>query len=275
MVNLLVTGSSGYIGAATVEYLSHSEFNVFEIDIDGEFNLLDFNQLKYFFSKNNIEIVLHLAAFKSIPDSKNNPIKYLHNNVSSSLNLIAVCEDLDIPILNASSASVYNDTNPYSQSKILVEKFLDQSRLSYINLRYFNIGGLVEKPNSRQVSNIFDIIRDRYLNNEEFIVNAADSIRNYTHVKDIARFNVKCLRDLLKINCRKTMDVYTNNSASVEDLLAIYESKGVSLRYSLDHAQKPQEPVLPKGEGLIVDSLSLNDIIESEIKYGIRLDNRI
>jgi UDP-glucose 4-epimerase len=275
MVNLLVTGSSGYIGAATVEYLSHSEFNVFEIDIDGEFNLLDFNQLKYFFSKNNIEIVLHLAAFKSIPDSKNNPIKYLHNNVSSSLNLIAVCEDLDIPILNASSASVYNDTNPYSQSKILVEKFLDQSRLSYINLRYFNIGGLIEKPNSRQVSNIFDIIRDRYLNNEEFIVNAADSIRNYTHVKDIARFNVKCLRDLLKINCRKTMDVYTNNSASVEDLLAIYESKGVSLRYSLDHAQKPQEPVLPKGEGLIVDSLSLNDIIESEIKYGIRLDNRI
>jgi UDP-glucose 4-epimerase len=275
MINLLVTGSSGYIGAATVEYLSHSEFNVFEIDIDGEFNLLDFNQLKSFFYNNKIEIVLHLAAFKSIPDSKNNPIKYLHNNVSSSLNLIAVCEDLDIPILNASSASVYNDTNPYSQSKILVEKFLDQSRLSYINLRYFNIGGLIEKPNSRQVSNIFDIIRDRYLNNEEFIVNAADSIRNYTHVKDIARFNVKCLRDLLKINCRKTMDVYTNNSASVEDLLAIYESKGVPLRYSLDHAQKPQEPVLPKGEGLIVDSLSLNDIIESEIKYGIRLDNRI
>lgn len=275
MINLLVTGSSGYIGSATVEYLSHSEFNVFEIDIDGEFNLLDFNQLKSFFYNNKIEIVLHLAAFKSIPDSKNNPIKYLHNNVSSSLNLIAVCEDLDIPILNASSASVYNDTNPYSQSKILVEKFLDQSRLRYINLRYFNIGGLMEKPNSRQVSNIFDIIRAKYLNNEEFIVNAADSIRNYTHVKDIARFNVKCLRDLLKNNCRKTMDVYTNNSASVEDLLAIYESKGVSLRYALDHTQKPQEPVLPKGEGLIVDSLSLDDIIESEIKYGIRLDNRI
>jgi UDP-glucose 4-epimerase len=275
MINLLVTGSSGYIGAATLEYLSHSEFNVFEIDIDGEFNLLDFNQLKSFFYNNKIEIVLHLAAFKSIPDSKNNPIKYLHNNVSSSLNLIAVCEDLDIPILNASSASVYNDTNPYSQSKILVEKFLDQSRLRYINLRYFNIGGLIEKPNSRQVSNIFDIIRSKYLNNEEFIVNSADSIRNYTHVKDIARFNVKCLRYLFKNNCRKTMDVYTNNSASVEDLLAIYESKGVSLKYSLDHAQKPQEPVLPKGEGLIVDSLSLDDIIESEIKYGIRLDNRI
>ena len=137
MVNLLVTGSSGYIGSATIENLKNSEFNVFEIDIDSKFNLLDFNELKSFFYKNNIEIVLHLAAFKSIPDSKRDPIIYLHNNVCSSLNLISVCEELDIPIVNASSASVYNDTNPYSQSKILVEKFLDQSRLSYINLRYF------------------------------------------------------------------------------------------------------------------------------------------
>jgi UDP-glucose 4-epimerase len=275
MVNLLVTGSSGYIGSATIEHLKNSEFNVFEIDIDGKFNLLDFNELKSFFYKNNIEIVLHLAAFKSIPDSKNNPIVYLHNNICSSLNLISVCEELNIPIVNASSASVYNDTNPYSQSKILVEKFLDQSRLSYINLRYFNIGGLIEKPNSRQVSNIFDVIRSKYLNNEKFIINAGDSIRNYTHVKDIAKFNVKCLRDLFKSNYRKTMDVYTNNSASVQDLLAMYDFRGVSLDYALDHAQKPQEAVLPKGEGLIVDSISLDDIIESEIKYGIRLDNRI
>lgn len=275
MINVLVTGSSGYIGSATVDYLNHSEFNVFKIDIYDDFNLLNFDKLRSFIYENKIEIVLHLAAFKSITESKNNPIKYLHNNISSSLNLISICEELDIPLVNASSAAVYNNTNPYSNSKILIENFLDYSKIKYINLRYFNIGGLIKSPGLGQTSNLFDIIRNKYLSNESLTINANDSTRNYTHIKDIAKFNVKCLRDLMKNNCRKTLDVYTKNNASVEEIVQIYRSKGINLNCLINYSGDPVQPIIPGGEGLILDALELDDIIESEIKYGIRLDNRI
>lgn len=275
MINVLITGSSGYIGSATIDYLNDSEFNIFKIDIDDDFSLLNFDRLRSFIYENKIEIVLHLAAFKSITESKNNPIKYLHNNVSSSLNLISICEEFNIPLVNASSAAVYNNTNPYSNSKILVENFLDYSKLKYINLRYFNIGGLIQAPGTSQTANLFDIIRNKYLNNETLTINVNDSTRNYTHIKDIAKFNVRCLRDLIKNDYRKTLDVYTRNTASVEEIVEVYRSKGVNLNCLISHSEEPTQPIIPGGEGLIVDSLGLDDIIESEIKYGIRLDNRI
>ena len=278
MTNLLITGASGYIGTATKDHLNGSGINVIGIDFDkanNEINLLDFTKLKCFIYENKIDAVLHLAAFKSIPDSKSNPTRYLHNNIASSLNIISICEDFKIPLVNASTAAVYGKGNPYSESKLMVEKFLESSHLNYINLRYFNIGGLIAPPNSRQISNIFDIIRFKHANNKKFIINGNDSMRNYTHIKDIAKFNAKRIEDVLSNGNRSSMDVYSTNTVSVEDIVLMYKDLGIMVDYEMDHTGETRDHIVPSGEGLISDGLSMRDIIESEIKYGIVLDNRI
>jgi UDP-glucose 4-epimerase len=274
MTNVLITGASGYIGSATKELFKETHFNVFELDFDS-INLLDYPKVKSFVYENKIDVVLHLAAFKSIPDSKSNPIKYLHNNIGSSLNIISVCEDFKIPLINASTAAVYGSSNAYSESKIAVEKFLESSHIDYINLRYFNIGGLIDRPNNKQISNLFDVIRFKHFNNKKFIVNGNDSLRNYTHVKDIARFNIESVIGILNGSVQKSIDVYSSNMASVEDVILIYKGLGVIIDYEVDYSGPSKEPILPSGEGLIKDSMGMIDIVQSEIKYGIVLDNRI
>ena len=111
-MSILVTGGLGYIGSHTVVELNKSGFDTIVIDnlsnshisvlenlnkITGKRNhfenidLTDKIDLELFFEKyKSIEGVIHFAAYKSVSESVNNPLKYFNNNLISLINLLEV-----------------------------------------------------------------------------------------------------------------------------------------------------------------------------------------
>ena len=96
--------------------------------------------------KKSIEAVIHLAGLKAVGESCSHPLRYWENNLMSSINLLKVLDQFNCKnIVFSSSATVYksklnkllneNDycepVNPYGQTKLSVEKLLDNFCLLY------------------------------------------------------------------------------------------------------------------------------------------------
>ena len=281
MVNYLknvrvgVTGSSGYVGSATFKILAENNFSLIGLDTWGSkkdftfCDLLDYDSVKDYLGK--ADIVVHLAAQKSIQESIKNPESYFYNNTTSSENVFKVCSDNNIPVVNISSAAVYGEENPYSLSKIKSEEMLKEFNLRFINLRYFNIGGLVSKPRQTQTANIFDKIRWAVKNNQEFLINSGTSGRYYSHIIDIANHNLASVCDLLDGAESASYDVASDIFCTPQEILEVYKGFGVDVPHSTIQTKK-EVPILP-GTSLSVlgktCQYSISDIVESEIRLGI------
>lgn len=62
------------------------------------------------FKKEDINAVIHFAGFKAVGESCQNPIKYYHNNMFSTINLIETMSEYNCKnLVFSSSATVYGD----------------------------------------------------------------------------------------------------------------------------------------------------------------------
>ena len=176
---ILVTGGAGYIGSHCVMALLENNNDVVIFDNlstghietvqtlqkygNVEFqqgDLTNFDDINSVFKKFNIEKVVHFAAFSQVGESVVNPQKYYINNVCGTINLLrAMLENNVKKIVFSSTAATYgepvyipidekhpqNPINPYGQSKLMIEKIMDDYNKAYglksVRLRYFNVAG--------------------------------------------------------------------------------------------------------------------------------------
>lgn len=178
MKYILCTGGLGFIGSHTVIELVNNNYNVVILDnlsnstldiLDKLYLLCDRNKINFIKGdilnnndldkvfKYNILCVIHFAAFKSVNESIEKPLKYYENNVNGTINLLKKCKEYNVSnFVFSSSATVYGNsksplfensqvgigiTNPYGSSKFMIEqilKDLNHNEFSIINLRYFN-----------------------------------------------------------------------------------------------------------------------------------------
>ncbi|WP_195227600.1 UDP-glucose 4-epimerase GalE [Streptococcus parasanguinis] len=160
MVQVLVTGGTGYIGSHTVVELMASKFEVVVVDdfsnsspevlnrlkiITGQNirfykgSILDKELMNQIFRENHIQIVIHFAAHKAVGESVYNPLKYYDNNVVGTLSLLEVMVANGVKnIVFSSSATVYgmnnlspltedlptSAINPYGNTKLMNEQIL-------------------------------------------------------------------------------------------------------------------------------------------------------
>ncbi|PKZ96726.1 UDP-glucose 4-epimerase GalE [Streptococcus parasanguinis] len=160
MVQVLVTGGTGYIGSHTVVELMASNFEVVVVDdfsnsspevlnrlkiITGQNirfykgSILDKELMNQIFRENHIQIVIHFAAHKAVGESVYNPLKYYDNNVVGTLSLLEVMVANGVKnIVFSSSATVYgmnnlspltedlptSAINPYGNTKLMNEQIL-------------------------------------------------------------------------------------------------------------------------------------------------------
>jgi len=118
-MNILLTGSDGYIGLALYTRLIKKGHAVFGIDVKRgpQFDLTYFDQWP-----NNIDLVIHLAGRSGVRESLEDPAAYWYNNVEASRRLFERYGD-NVRILYASSSSAYEpDLNPYAASKYVLEE---------------------------------------------------------------------------------------------------------------------------------------------------------
>lgn len=61
------------------------------------------------------DLVVHLASWPGVRDSMKHAPRVFLNNVSSAVQIMSICSDLSVPLILASSSSVYGDRGRYSQ----------------------------------------------------------------------------------------------------------------------------------------------------------------
>jgi UDP-glucose 4-epimerase len=208
--------------------------------------------------------IIHLSALKSIPESKKKPWLYYFNNILSTLSTAIVAKVSSIPVVFASSASVYEPRSAYAKSKLLEEKILKSLCKKLVILRYFNIVGKTKTVNDYGSTNIFSIIS----RNPNIKINSISSTRDYIHVLDIAKANVLSI-EYLKDNDFLLTDIFTGNQFTMIDLVNEYKANGVIITYTV--LNLPDLTPLPEidNRDLLgwLPSYTFSDGVKSEIKF--------
>ena len=106
----------------------------------------DYDLLNETFKKCKPMAVVHFAASIEVGESVINPYKYYDNNVVNTLNLLKAMVENDVKnIIFSSTAAIFdmpkndvinenteqNPINPYGQSKLMVEKILEDFNKAY------------------------------------------------------------------------------------------------------------------------------------------------
>ncbi|MFT6166790.1 MAG: UDP-glucose 4-epimerase [Vicingaceae bacterium] len=248
-MNILITGGAGYIGSHTIIQLLEQGFkNIYSIDnyvnsteksyqkiekITGkkvtffDIDLTDKLKTQTFFENNQIRVVIHFAALKSVPDSVESPLEYYSNNINGLLNVLVGAKLNGVKkIIFSSSCSIYGNPeklpvseetpfgeaeSPYASTKQIGETILkdfatNNLGIDVVSLRYFNpVGahssGLIGEPFTKRPNNLVPIITQTAANlREEITVFGSDynttdgtCIRDYIHVDDIANAHIKAI----------------------------------------------------------------------------------
>ncbi len=161
-------------------------------------------------STSGIDIVFHEAALGSVQKSIEKPIDSNSSNVDGTINLLKSSLDNKVKrFIYASSSSIYGDSevlpkneemcpNPksiYAVTKLTAEYycrlFYDLYGLGTVSLRYFNVFGKRQNPDS-----IYSAVIPRFIKNlleEEPVVIYGDGeqSRDFTYIENIIAANVR------------------------------------------------------------------------------------
>lgn len=224
MATFLITGGAGFIGSNIAEKLIERGERVRIIDnfstgkyenIEGfkdkieliEGDLKDINDVKT--AVKGIDYVLHQAALPSVPRSVADPISSNANNIDGTLNLLVAAKEAGVKrVVIAASSSVYGDTevlpkdedmmpnplSPYAVTKYVEELygkvFYKVYGLETVSLRYFNVFGPKQDPNSQYAAVIPKFITKMLKGESPVIFGDGEQTRDFTYVDNVVKANI-------------------------------------------------------------------------------------
>jgi UDP-glucose 4-epimerase len=157
----------------------------------------------------NIHIIFHEAAFVSVPESMEKPQECFDVNVSGTSILFEAARKAGVHrVVVASSAAVYGDSSamplvedtqlkqlsPYAISKrideMYAELFTNQLGLEVTALRYFNVYGPRQRPDSMYAAAVPIFIRRMLDNKPITIFGDGGQSRDLINVRDVVQANL-------------------------------------------------------------------------------------
>ena len=197
-MKVLVTGDSGFVGKVTVrsldDYIGYSQRDGFDIRI--------LQQLRCIVKHERPEAVLHLAAIARFTDASNDPLTALEVNVLGTRNIAQVCTEEMIPLVYASTGSVYmpvarpppitedfecKGNSVYGVTKFLGEEFV-RRHSPHIILRYSHLYG-----NEKGAQGLIGMFLDRIENGLPPIIFGGEQSNDFTYIKDVVQANLLAL----------------------------------------------------------------------------------
>jgi len=310
-MSILITGGMGYIGSHICLQLLKHNYNVIIVDnlSTSDFttlhnlkvlssenfifyytDLCSYNDLKFIFDNNKIDIVIHLAGYKAVKESINQPLKYYNNNIIGTLNLLNIMTEYNCKkLIFSSSATVYGSEpsplkethqtgvgllNPYARTKYFIEEiikdmFNSDKEFSAVILRYFNPIGheesqlLAENP-TEYPNNLFPVLTKVLCKDEEELKIFGDDydtpdgtcVRDFIHVEDLASAHIEVM-SLLKLEGVKIYNVGRGEGTSVKELVSMFEKTNGKIK----------KRVVERREGDIAVCFANCDKIKEETKW--------
>ena len=286
-MNVLVTGGAGYIGSHTVVELINAGHEAIIVDdlsnakidvvdrietITGkrpvfyQADCADKAAMEQIFAANQVDAVIHFAAFKAVGESVKKPLMYYRNNLDSAMTMLEVMEEYGCKkFVFSSSATVYGPNNPYPYkeemkaiessspygwTKVMIERILTDYVTAHpdfcaILLRYFNpigshkSGLLGDDPNGIPNNLMPYIARVAAGVLPELTIFGGDyptpdgtCQRDYLHVVDLAIGHLKALEYAEKYEGVEAINLGTGNGVSVMELVnAFNKANNMTLPY--------------------------------------------
>jgi UDP-glucose 4-epimerase len=235
-MKVLITGGAGYIGGTVTRLLLAQGHSVTVYDnlchskrlavaeaaefVEGD--VADRALLERTLTAGRFDGVMHFAALIEAGESMKRPEIYFRNNTAATLTLLeAMMTTGHDRLVFSSTAACYGEpestpimedaklqpTNPYGESKLLVEDMLRWVNLAhglrYASLRYFNVAGAIEgygeahEPESHLIPLILDVALGRRTNikifGKDYPTKDGTCVRDYIHVEDLAEAHLLAL----------------------------------------------------------------------------------
>lgn len=202
-MRVLVTGSDGFVGQATIRALEQAGHASIGFDIMGGRDIRDHRQLLRVAADHGAERILHLAAIARFSDADADPALAHETNVLGTRNVARVAEALHLPLVYASTGSVYMPVSQeppiteefkvagnsvYGCTKLLGELYVRRARAPWMVLRYAHLYG-AEKRGHGLIGGFLDRI-DRGLAPTLY---GGRQSNDFTYIDDVARANVLAL----------------------------------------------------------------------------------
>uniref|UniRef100_UPI0040478BD0 UDP-glucose 4-epimerase GalE n=1 Tax=Polynucleobacter sp. TaxID=2029855 RepID=UPI0040478BD0 len=287
-MNILLTGGLGYIASHVATTLVSNGHQIYLLDNLSNSDIGVLKRLEKitncsipFFQEdvrnkgtvekiladNHIDAVMHFAGLKAVGESSQLPLQYYDNNVAGTIALLEAMQATNVfTLVFSSSATVYgephylpydedhpkNPTNPYGQTKLMVEGILhdlanSNERWSIACLRYFNpVGahesGLIgEDPNgipnnlmpfvARVASKRLDCLS---VFGNDYDTRDGTGERDYIHVQDLAEGHLAALGYLQAHKGWHAINLGSGSATSVLDMIAAFErASGQKIPYKI------------------------------------------
>lgn len=272
-MTVFVTGGAGYIGSHTCVELLQSDYDVVVYDNLSNSSYESLRRVETIAGKSltfiegdirdeaalseamrGCDAVIHFAGLKAVGESVAKPLEYYDNNVHGTLCLLRAMQTNGIKTLVfSSSATVYGDpeklplsedhplrtTNPYGQSKLVIEEILRDLYKSdpswhIIILRYFNpVGahesGLIGEDPQGIPNNLMPFVAQVAIGRREslsvfggdYLTHDGTGVRDYIHVVDLASGHLKALESLTTAQC-SAINLGTGTGYSVLDVIRAF-----------------------------------------------------
>jgi UDP-glucose 4-epimerase len=287
-MKILVTGGAGYIGSHTCVELLEENYDVVVLDnlsnsCEESLNrvqkiarkklsfykadLLDPPGIDQIFKAHKIDAVIHFAGLKAVGESVSIPLKYYHNNLTGTFNLLSAMDRYKVKnLVFSSSATVYGDpatlpiteefplsaTNPYGRSKLVIEEVLQDLYQSDHDwnialLRYFNpvgahVSGEIGEDPQGKPNNLVPYISQVAVGllprlsvfGKDYDTPDGTGVRDYIHVTDLARGHIQALPKLAGSPGVVIYNLGTGNGFSVLEMIkGLEKASGRQISYEI------------------------------------------
>jgi UDP-N-acetylglucosamine/UDP-N-acetylgalactosamine 4-epimerase len=202
-----------------------------------------------------IDYVLHQAAIGSVPRSIKDPINTNKSNITGFLNMLVAAKDANVKnFVYAASSSTYGDhkklpkkehiignpLSPYAVTKYVNELYADVFNKAYefnsIGLRYFNVFGKRQTPNSTYAAVIPKWIHAIIKSEEIFINGDGKTSRDFCFIENAIQANILAATNTNKKAFNNIYNIALGDRTSLNELYAMLQS-AINKQSNIKHSK--------------------------------------